>query len=258
MAPALSISGGLIRQWFEWGAQQMFLFFDDRPSDSPFIERIWTAYSKRADEFLSVAAGHWEMVVTRCRGQAFLTVRGPETRATTVDCPADGAWVGIRFKLGTFLPDLLPGALRDRRDVTLPGASSRLFWLKGSAWEYPTFENVDSFAARLIRKGTIGRDLAVDAMLHRDSREFVAQIEPASFCSRDGITHAAFRTIERARYATGFLREGVATLDVVHTAGYFDQSHLTRALKHLIGQMPAEIAKRTRQLSFLYKTTPVR
>ena len=119
----------------------MFLFFDDRPSDSPYIERIWTAYSKRADEFLSVAAGHWEMVVTRCRGQAFLTVRGPETRATTVDCPADGEWVGIRFKLGTFLPELLPGALRDRRDVTLPAASSRSFWLNGSAWEYPTFEN---------------------------------------------------------------------------------------------------------------------
>jgi hypothetical protein len=102
----------------------MFLVFDDRPSDSPFIERIWTAYSKRADEFLSVAAGHWEMVVTR--------------------------------------------------------------------------------------------------------------------------------------YATDLLREGVATLDVVHTAGYFDQAHLTRALRDLIGQTPGEIAKRTRQLSFLYKTTPVR
>ena len=35
----------------------MFLVFDDRPSDSPFIERVWTAYSKRADEFLSVLRG---------------------------------------------------------------------------------------------------------------------------------------------------------------------------------------------------------
>jgi len=236
----------------------MFLVFDDRPSDSPFIERIWTAYSQRADEFLSVAAGHWEMVVTRCRGQAFLTVRGPETRATIVDCPSDGEWVGIRFKLGTFLPQLTPGALRDRRDVTLPGAAGRSFWLNGSAWEYPTYENADSFAARMIRKGAIGRDPAVDAMLRREPENLSLRSSQRHFARATGITHATFRTIERARYATDLLREGVPTLDVVHTAGYFDQAHLTRALKHLIGQTPAEIAKRTRQLSFLYKTTPVR
>ena len=236
----------------------MFLVFDDRPSDSPFIERIWTAQSKRADEFLSVAAGHWEMVVTRCRGQAFLTVRGPETRATTVDCPAEGDWVGIRFKLGTFLPQLMPGALRDRRDVTLPGAARRSFWLNGSAWEYPTYENADSFAAKLIRKGAIGRDPVVDAMLRREPEKLSLRSSQRHFARATGITHATFRTIERARYATELLREGVATLDVVHTAGYFDQSHLTRTLKNLIGQTPAEIAKGTRQLSFLYKTTPVR
>jgi hypothetical protein len=42
----------------------------------------------------------------------------------------------------------------------------------------------------------------------------------------------------------------------VYLAGYFDQPHLTRSLKYLIGQTPAEIARVTRQLSFLYKTAP--
>lgn len=69
-----------------------------------------------------------------------------------------------------------------------------------------------------------------------------------------GITHAAFRTIERARYATCLLREGTSISDVVHLAGYFDQPHLTRSLKHLIGQTPAEISRGTCQLSLLYKT----
>lgn len=106
----------------------MFLTFEDRASESPFVERIWTARSERAGEFLSLVAGHWEMVVTRRRDRAFLTVRGPETRATPADCPADGDWVAVRFKLGTFWPACLPGTLRDRRDVTLPGASTRSFW----------------------------------------------------------------------------------------------------------------------------------
>ena len=48
------------------------------------------------------------MVVTRHKGKTFLTVRGPETKATTADCPAEGEWVAIRLKLGTFMP-LMPG-----------------------------------------------------------------------------------------------------------------------------------------------------
>jgi hypothetical protein len=58
------------------------------------------------------------MAVTRHRGKTFLTLRGPETKATRADCPADGEWLGIRFKLGTFIPALLPGNVLDRRDVT--------------------------------------------------------------------------------------------------------------------------------------------
>jgi len=41
------------------------------------------------------------MVVTRHEGRTSLTVRGPETRATTADFPAYGEWFAIRFKLGT-------------------------------------------------------------------------------------------------------------------------------------------------------------
>src|SRR5215216_5766315 len=58
---------------------------DDRPSDSPFVERVWRAHSERAGTFLSVASSHCEMVVTRHRGRIKVTLRGPETRATTIE-----------------------------------------------------------------------------------------------------------------------------------------------------------------------------
>jgi AraC-like DNA-binding protein len=233
----------------------MFLTFEDRASDSPFVERIWTARSERAGEFLSVVAGHWEMVVTRLRGRAFLTVRGPETRATPARCPADGAWVAVRFKLGTFWPACHPGTLRDRRDVTLPGASTRSFWLNGSAWEYPTYENADTFVARLVREGVIAHEPMVDTVLDGGRHGFSVRSAQRRFARATGITAAAYRTIKRARYAATLLREGVPIIDVVHRAGYFDQPHLTRSFRYLIGQTPSEVAGATRQLSFLYKTT---
>jgi len=73
------------------------------------------------------------MAITRLGGKSFLTLRGPETAATVVDCPAEGQWVSIRFKPGTFMPRFLPGNLRDHKDVTLPHATGHSFWLNGSA-----------------------------------------------------------------------------------------------------------------------------
>ena len=52
------------------------------------------------------------------------------------------------------------------------------------------------------------------------------------------------------------MKRGVSILDTVHEAGYFDQAHLNRAVKILIGQTPLEIRNGQQQLSFLYKTTP--
>lgn len=72
-----------------------------------------------------------------------------------------------------------------------------------------------------------------------------------------GLTHGAARRIERARYATTLLQQGVPILDAVHEAGYFDQPHLTRSLKRFIGQTPAQIMGKAAQLSFLYKTAPL-
>lgn len=233
-----------------------FFVFDERPSDSPCVERIWSAYNERADEFLSVAAASCELVVSRYRDETFLTVRGPETRMTAMDCPPEGEWFGIRFKVGTFLPGFPPASLRDHHNVTLPDASRRAFWLDGSAWEYPTFENADTFVARLLKKGLIVRDRIVESALRGELDDVSLRSAQRHFRRATGMTYAAIRQIERARYATTLLRDGVSIADVVHRAGYFDQPHLTRSLKHLIGQTPREIARMTRQLSLLYKTAP--
>jgi AraC-like DNA-binding protein len=235
----------------------MLLIFEDRPSDSPFVEKVWRSHSNRAGSFLSVAASHFEMAVTRYRGKTFLTLRGPETRATRADCPAEGEWLGIRFKLGTFMPMLTPGNLRDRRDVTLPAATSHSFWLNGSAWEYPDFENADTFVTWIAQKGLIAHDASIDAALRGRRDALSIRSAQRHFLEATGITHRTVRQIERARHATNLLKQGISILDTVHDAGYFDQAHLTRSLKYLIGQTPVEIIRGQQQLSFLYKTTPL-
>ena len=216
--------------------ESALILFKDRLSDCPFIERVWRCHSERGGKFISVAASNFEMVLTRLGGQTFFTLRGPETKATILDCPAEGEWLGIRFKPGTFMPKLLPGHLSDHKDVNLRPASSRSFCLAGSVWQYPDFENVEAFVRQLARAGVISRDPTVDCALQNQPQALSLRSVQRHFLRATGMTYSAYRQIERARYATLLLKDGVSIPDAIYFAGYFDQAHLTRSLTRLIGQ----------------------
>jgi len=237
----------------------MIIFDEDRPSDSPFVERVWRCHSEGAHPFLSIAASRCELVVSRLGGKITVTVRGPETRATPLgDCPGGGEWIGILLKLGAFLPHLPTGTLVDA-EVNLPVVSRNSFWLSGSAWQLPDYDNADTFVDWLVRKGLLARDAVVDAALQGQVQDRDLRTIQRRFLRATGLTQSAARQIERARYATHLLQQGVSILDTVEQSGYFDQPHLTRSLKCLIGQTPAQLLQKSRpeQMPFLYKTTPL-
>jgi AraC-like DNA-binding protein len=236
----------------------MDLMCEERPSDSPFVERVWRSRSDRAGEFISCAEIHCGIVVTKIEGRAILTVRGPEIRATPAYCPADAEFFGIQFKPGAFMPDLPAKLVMDRQDVNLPEANSKSFWLKGAAWQFPDYDNVEAFVERLAHDELLVYDPVVGAILRRQPVDMSLRTVQRRFLAATGLTHNTLFTIERARYATTLLKQGVSILDVVEQAGYADQPHLTRALKHFMGQTPAQIISKSRleKLSFLFKTTP--
>ena len=235
----------------------MFLRFEDRPSDSPFVERVWRAQStSRGGLFHSMAEGNLELVVSHIEGQTQVLFRGPVTQPSTVECPPNGRWFAIRFRLGTYLPRWPTAWLLDGANLALPATSDGRFWLDGAAWETPSFETAETFVARLARAGVIARDPAVGAALQGDAQALTRRSVQRHFLHATGMTHGRFRQIERARYATDLLRSGAPILDVVHDAGYFDQAHLNRSLTRLIGQTPLKLLRGEAQLSFLYKTAP--
>ncbi len=229
----------------------MLLNFLDRASDSPLVDRIWQSHSDQAGFFHSMASSNWGMVVTRHRGETFLTIRGPETQATGAECPAEGEWVGIHFKVGSFMPSILLGGISNRHDLTLSG-SRRTFRLDGSSWEYPSFENADDFVSRLVKNGLIATDPVIVAAMNGQESGLSLRTEQRRFVRVTGMTHATIKQIERARQAMALLRSGSSIGDVTFGLGYFDQAHLTRSLKHFVGQTPAQIVRQEEQLSLFY------
>jgi len=220
----------------------MIFIFDERPSDSPFVETIWHTQSERAGSFISQAVSHWEMVVTRQNGKTTLTVRGPETKATPSPIPADAEFFGITFTLGAFMPHLPTNNLVNVA-TNLPEATSQSFWLYGSAWQFPDYENADTFVDRLVRDGLLVREPVVEAALQGQLKDLSLRSVQRRFLRATGLTQGAILQIERARQALTLLQQGVSLLDTVEQAGYADQPHLTRSLKRFTGQRPAQIVR---------------
>jgi hypothetical protein len=235
---------------------ELDLTCDERPSDSPFIERVWRSRSEIGGAFISMADNHWSMVVSKIEGKTYLTVRGPETKATPAYTPDNAEFLGIQFRHDTLLPDLPARLLMDRSDVNLPEAGSTSFWLKGSAWQFPDFDNAETFVARLVREGLLIRDPVVGAVLHGQPMPASLRTVQRRFLAATGLTNTTLYQIDRARKAASLLKQGVSILDTVEQADYFDQPHLTRSLRRYIGLTPAQISdpSRAERLSFLYKT----
>jgi hypothetical protein len=223
----------------------MRFIFDFRASDSPLVETIWhTQSDSGGGSFISVAVPYWEMVLTRQQSRVTMTVRGPETHASPAPIPQDADFIGITFRLGTFMPALPVRGLVDRA-IHLPGATSHSFWLGGSAWQFPTFDTADSFVNRLVRQGLLAHDPAVAEAVQVGLKPMSARTMQRRVRRATGLTQGAINQIQRARHAMTLLERGVSICDTVAQAGYADQPHLTRSLKRFIGQTPVQLITAT-------------
>jgi AraC-like DNA-binding protein len=156
------------------------------------------------------------------------------------------------------MPTLPVGTLVDGA-IDLPEAPWRSFRLDGSAWQYPTYDNADTFVNRLVRRGLLVRDSIVEAALAGQPQALSPRSVQRHFLRATGLTQGSIRQIQRARYATMLLQQGSSIADAVDQAGYADQAHLTRSLKRLVGKTPAQIVQKAEpeQMSLLFKTEPL-
>lgn len=229
---------------------------EERQSDSPYVSTVWRSWGESARPFVSMAQSQWGLVVTRINGQLSITFRGPETKATPAFAPADAEFVGILFKPGTLMPCFPARDIMDRADVTLPESSNRSFRLNSSLWQFPDYDNIETFVDWLVHDDLLLYDSTVADVLQGKPITTSLRTVQRRFLQATGLTHGTIAQIDRARCATKLLKQGASTLDVVHLAGYADQPHLIRSLKRFIGFTPNQITASDRNLalSFLFNT----
>ncbi|MEV6863496.1 hypothetical protein AB0M44_21130 [Streptosporangium subroseum] len=231
---------------------------EDRPSDSPYIERVYRSEGVAAvTRMHSVANSNWELVVWEDCGRVHVAIRGPETKPTTVEVTPEASWFGIIFAHGAAMPHLPVLRLVDLA-VPTPHVTSDTLVMRGEEWELPSFDNAEDFVNRLVRASILVRDpLVTDVVAGDDAPRLSARSVQRRVVAATGLTQGAIRQIERARQAAVLLGEGVAPLDVVHRLGYYDQPHLARSLIRFMGRTATDLQHPNpdEPLSLLYKSS---
>jgi hypothetical protein len=214
----------------------------ERGSDSPFVEKIYHGYSAGEGSTVRPAESHWHMVFSKFQGRAQTFMVGPLTSAGVVPFTEGAEILWLKFKHGAFMPHLPLGNFLDQ-EASLPEASSNSFWLNGSAWQFPDFENADTFLNRLARRDILTFDPLVSAVLQKQPHDYSPRTVRHRFLRATGLSRNQILQIERAQRAAALLEQGLPILDTVSETGYFDQPHLTRALKLWVGQTPFQLLR---------------
>lgn len=220
----------------------MTIAFVERSSDLPVIESITHGHTVTAGSPTRPAEINWHMVFSKREGRMYPLMVGPWRAAGQVTYGAGAELLWIRFRLGVYMPHLTTRKLLDS-EITLPDASSQSFWLKGAAWEFPDYENVETFVNRLLRQEILVSDPVVTSALNQPVPDVPSRTLRHRFLHTTGLTQSHIYQFQRAQQAAALLRQGVSILDTVEQAGYYDQPHLTRALRQFIGYTPAQLLR---------------
>lgn len=216
--------------------------FESRESDSFYIESVWRSRAGKDYAPICPASNRWHLLFLSKDGRVNVSIEGPLTRATHVTQDEGTEWFGITFRPGTFLPSVPVGKLLDGR-ANLSLSTKTSFGLAGSSFQLPNYDNVETFVERLVRQSMLVADPVVQAVLAGQVPDMSLRTVRRRFLSATGLTYNAIKQIERANQAAVLLEQGVSLLDATYQAGYADQPHMTRSLKHFIGYTPAQIAQ---------------
>jgi hypothetical protein len=214
-------------------------------SGIPSIENIARIQASSDEKFVAPPDGSWGIVILKKEGGTQLFLTGITTRPLVLDIRQGDEITSIAFKPGWFMPHA--GLAADQADA-FGAAAKNIFWLNAStALEVPTFENAEVFVQKLQKEGWITQNEVVTSALAGTPKAMTPRTLQRHFIKTTGVTYNYLQQIYRANEAAALIKGGKSLPEVALEAGYADQSHMTRWLKHIIGSSPGDIARQDKK-----------
>lgn len=211
---------------------------EEQKPDSPYVYLKWRATTTTPGSHHGVAMEYWTFFFRIEGGKTTVILGPPHSEVLQVPYQPGEYW-GLLLKAHIFMPNLTKRALPPE-GLILPLADKSHFVFAGQKISIPTFETAEVFAEDLVKRNLIlAHPLVAKALEGKAAwSERTAQRHMLNIV---GLTRRDLQRIRRARHAYALLQEGKSIVEVAALAGYTDQAHLTKSLKILAGQTPAEI-----------------
>ncbi len=210
-----------------------------RTSDSPFVKSVWQLDFDTDGEVTVSADGTWDIVFGKLGEIWACTITGPTNHTVTYPYSRGQEALGITLREGTYMPGL------PAREVINVGrtltAERGVVTIRGIEFDIPTFETAEAFVDQLYERGLLARDPVVEKTLDHDDTFMSARSVQRHFIDTTGLPLSRHQQIARAQKAAALIRGGMALKDVAQECGYFDQAHMNRSIKQILGVTPQQI-----------------
>lgn len=211
----------------------------------PAIRSVWRAVVDEPARYVDPANEYWGLAFTRRPDETLRAeLIGPSLQPRDVESLRGDAYWGVEFPAHV----VVSGAPK----VSIMGAALDLpvegdhFVLLGRRYRVPGFEELEPFVAGLLDSGAITSHEDVRRALTGDVTGYSVRSWQRHIRWVTGLSRKQLQQLERARHAYFLLQNGCSPAATAVEAGYADQAHLTRSLRLLGSETPAQILARHR------------
>ena len=208
------------------------------------INSTWRAEVEVSETYTDPANEYWGIAFTeRPNGATSAELIGPTLAPRTLEGIAGERHWGVEFRPHVSLRGVTKASLLGDI-VELPVGADGLVEFGGARHRVPAFEHLETFVDQLLVDGAITSDDDIRRSLRGDRIGFSPRSWQRRFRSTTGLTRKQIEQLARARHAFYLLQEGTSIAEAALIAGYADQSHLTRSLKLIRSETPAQVIAR--------------
>lgn len=209
-------------------------------SSLPFVNCTWHAVVERDGVYTDPANEYWCLgFVRHCDDSLSVELYGPSLQPRVLEGHAGEEYWGIEFKAYVTLAAMNKGIILNTH-VLLPTVGTS-FSIKNRHYQIPRYGELEKFTQQLQEDGVIIADQRIDRALQGDGAGFSERSRQRYFKNVTGLTKKQIEQLQRARHAFYLLQTGNSLPQAAAAAGYADQPHMTRSLKLLHGETPAQI-----------------
>jgi len=213
---------------------QATLLWQERRSDSSFIESVWTSSTLAATSRAVIADPCISITLIKKDQKTEVVIEGPKTKPRLQAFPASYASTTIRLKSGVFLKSFQTSQLTDAT-VIFPANGQAWFRFGKKRFHFPDFDHVEQLIDALHADGCLSFRLPHSA--YQSQRTYSRQTMRII-----GLSPYKLYQLQRMHQALRLLKQGVAAADVATELAFTDQAHLVRASRQFFGYTPKQLS----------------